>query len=107
MNSNTLKDVSILTAIPETALDKIFDRVEDSIIHNICELENDDEIIADISIGNLKLKLDNSSIKFQFEPSERFKNKCIKAYTNKDDALMESIEQKLIYRITNTYKDLI
>ena len=105
--NNIIKDVSILTTIPENSINKIFDRVEDAIIHGVCELENTNEYQADISIGNLVMNFEEDSISFKFIPSDRFKDKLIHAYEDKEDALIKSVESRLIYKIVNTYKDLL
>ena len=104
---NVIKDVSILTTIPETSLNKIFDRLEDAIIHGICELEDRNVYEADIGIGSLALTFKDDEINFNFNPSDRFKDKIIHAREDKEDALTKAVEQRLIYKIVNTYKDLL
>ena len=105
MMDNIIKDVSVLTTIPESSLTKIFDRVEDAIIHGI--LENNNIYQADIGIGSLEIQFKGDDTKFIFEPSNRFKDKLKHAYEDKEDALIKSAEQRLIYKIVNTYKDLL
>lgn len=106
MMDNIIKDVSVLTTIPESSLTKIFDRVEDAIIHGV--LENNNNIYqADIGIGSLEIQFKGDDTKFIFEPSTRFKDKLKHAYEDKEDALIKSAEQRLIYKIVNTYKDLL
>ena len=105
MMDNIIKDVSVLTTIPEISLTKIFDRVEDAIIHGI--LENNNIYQADIGIGSLEIQFKGDDTKFIFEPSNRFKDKLKHAYEDKEDALIKSAEQRLIYKIVNTYKDLL
>lgn len=104
---NVIEDVSVLTTIPETSLNKIFDRLEDAIIHGICELEDQNVYEADIGIGILILTFKDDEVNFKFNPSDRFKDKIEHALEDKEDALIKAVEQKLIYKIVNTYKDLL
>lgn len=107
MTGNIIKDVSVLTTIPESSLNKIFDRVEDAIIHGILESKDTDTYKANIGIGSLEIQFKGDDTKFIFEPSNRFKDKLKHAYEDKEDALIKSAEQRLIYKIVNTYKDLL
>ena len=104
---NIIKDVSVLTTIPESSLSKIFDRVEDAVIHGVLELDNDNIYEADIGIGSLKVYFNGTDTEFDFEPSNRFKDKLKHAHEDREDALIKSAEQRLIYKIVNTYKDLL
>jgi hypothetical protein len=53
------------------------------------------------------MNFEEDSISFKFIPSDRFKDKLIHAYEDKEDALIKSVESRLIYKIVNTYKDLL
>lgn len=101
-----LQDVEILTTIPKSALNKIQDRIGDAIIHAICECESSN-LSVDIGIGIFDIDLSDGKANFIFKPSDELTEKCNQALNNKEDALISSIEQRVIYKVLNTYKNLM
>ena len=106
---NILKDISILSTIPEKYLKRlsslavytINDAVNDAIINNnYCE-------DVDIGIGVITIWFKDNELKFKFKPSSELEKSLIDTIINKQNILENVLEESLVDKITNTYKDLL
>lgn len=102
------EDLSVISSIPVMNLKKINAQTIGIISHYLLEtLQNKDEICdVDIGIGILKMKVDGKSISYKFIPSPKLETSLIKTVITKEDSLEPMIEEALVRRITNHYKDL-
>lgn len=104
-----LKDVSVLTTLPEKSLRKLCDKGLECVCHNVLESlnEGNTETIINILIGEVTVTLDNDSLYYKFRPSPQLESMLVETIVSKKDPLVGSIEEGLTSRLLNTYKDLI
>jgi hypothetical protein len=104
-----ISDISLITTTPEQSLRKLCDKGVECICHDVLERLNDSNIetTIDISIGELKIIVDNDEIHYKFSPSEHFERMLVDSILSKNDPLVRRIEDGLVSRILNTYKDLV
>lgn len=105
-----IKDVSILTTIPEELLNKLIDKGMWCICHNIEEslLENNGEpVIADIGIGKLLIKNDEEQVKYKFIPDTKLEEYINKTILENKNPLKLTLEKTLGDKINNTYKTIV
>ena len=109
METNAIELVSKLTTIPEKNLIRlqdiyelvICDSVEDSL------MSGDDFAKIDLNFGTLDIKVEDNNLKFRFKPSAKFEEELIDTIVNKHNSLTHAIENSLVNKITQTYKDLM
>lgn len=106
-NYDIINNLSLLACIPKEDLYKVAD-IESYIIGDILskEFEESGEISCNIGIGNIVIIWDASNVKFRFEPGEEL-SKSILEGLNKDSELVKKLENSLLNKITQAYKDLI
>lgn len=104
-----ISDISLLTSVPYKTLQTLCDKGAESICHSVLESvkESNVETTIDISIGQLIVAVHNDEIHYKFKPSSKLENMLIDTLVNKTDPLVTNIEQSLVSRILNTYKDLV
>lgn len=104
-----INDLSSLTTIPESALNKLQSKVHliyyDKIIEDIKANKYPYEL--DISIGKLYIYNDEEVIKYKFIPNLEFETDLLNMINNKWNPLKEILEKTLVNKITHTYKDII
>lgn len=107
-NKDVLKDLSILTAIPYSSLQKVLLKINDIICHDIKEAyyQGEELLELDIGIGKLTLSLINDVISYAFVPSAQLEKKIIDSFNSSDDALITQLEQSVKNKIINSYKEL-
>lgn len=107
--NNVINDLSTLTDIAESDLNRVVKIIMDCICHSVLDNINDKEstTIVDIGIGTLSLLLSQDCIKYKFIPSTTFENKLKTTIKTKKGPITKEVEDILIKRITNTYKDLL
>lgn len=104
-----ISDVSLITTLPYKTLLKICDKGAECLCHNVLEgIQNDEnEIDIDISIGTIKILIEDEELHYRFVPSKRLEEMLITTVCDGNDPLVKHIEESLSARILNTYKDLI
>lgn len=104
-----ISDISLLTSVPYKTLKNLCDKSNECICHSI--LENTQafigETIIDIGVGQLIVVVNNDEIHYRFKPSSSLENMLVETLSTRKDPLVTQIEQKLVSRILNTYKDLM
>jgi len=105
---NLASDISTLTTIPVSAINRLFDKEEMCICHKVFENIQQNETItcADVGIGTLYIQHIDNEIKYKFIPSKSFEANLRDTIVENKDILTLEVEQTLKERITNTYKDL-
>ena len=103
-----LEDLSIISGVAITNLDKLNSLQEDIIGHAVLEsvLNKEPVVEIDIGIGLLYILLTDEEIKYKFIPSNRVQNSVQAAITKKKSSLTKRTDDTLSRRIMNTYKDL-
>ena len=101
------KDLSALTNISITSIDKILDRYQDVICYQLQEnlLNNPDEITLDIFIGKLILYINKNEVTYKFIPSSKFEKDIISTINNNECPLIGRLEKTLTEKITTAYKE--
>lgn len=106
--SNAIEDLSKITTIPRTTLQKLVEKAEACACHELLEqiLSDESEISVDILFGNLYISIEDDSVKFRFEPSSQFSDMIVSTVTTKESPLINMVEEALSTKINNVYKDL-
>ena len=107
---NVIKDVSTLSTIPEKDIVKFLKKF----VYVICDgveeskLKGDTVSAFDLGIGVLYIKHEpNSEIEYKFIPC-KYMDKGIKATVNENkNPFTEDLNNSLVKKFTNAYKDLI
>lgn len=103
------EDLSTLTTISSQTFDKLAEKVDYCICDNVEELilSGDELLKMDIGIGNIYISVKNGELKYHFEPSAKLNVDVLETIKNKKNILTKVVENTLIERLTNTYKDLL
>ena len=106
--NNMIEDISKITTIPRVTLQKLLEKSEMCICHDILEqiLRNETYICVDILFGELYLNIDNDQVKFKFIPSSQFEDMLVETINNKTSPLITAVEDGLSTKIMNVYKEL-
>lgn len=104
-----LDDLSTLTTIPYTSLEKLVDKSVYCICNDVVETILGDEkvITIKIGIGTLKMEITDSTVIYRFEPSKDLESNINKTIQDKKSPLVDVAEKTLVKKIVNTYKDFI
>lgn len=107
MRSSLKKDLSTLTTINESTLSKLTDKIEwcisDTVEKSI--YQRDTEANIDMGFGHLIINFDNNQIRYKFIPSEHLEKVVIDTVVNETNGLVVTLEDSLIQKMTNVYKD--
>lgn len=102
---NLIDDLHLFTQIPLNILKKLVDIATKNIAQIIVLSDNSYGQIhtIDIGIGNLNYQIIDEDLIFSFEPSSTM----VKYITNKELAVVDSVENRLKNKIISTYKELM
>ena len=107
MDVNIKEDLSTLTTINESVFTKLVNKIEwcisDGVEKAIKSGENQANI--DLDFGVLKIHFDNNEIKYKFVPSQKFEKILTNTIVNERNDLVLNIEESLVSKLTNTYKN--
>ena len=109
MDINVKQDLSVLTSIPETTLTSLNEKVI-MVIGNAVEealLKEHDQLSVDLGYGVLKLTINNSQVKYRFEPSKKLEEVVISTVLMEKNSFVSKIESNLVQRLTEVYKELL
>lgn len=102
-----LKDLSTITTIPYHTLQKLFEKflwiICDS-IEESCRSKQDYASI-DIGIGTIDIAFDDDTVQYRFIPSRNLDDSIKDTIVNKNNPLVNNVEEALVKRIVNAYKD--
>lgn len=103
------KDVSNLTTVPFSSVQKIFSRFQDCICYNLQQSINNKEEYAeiDIYIGKLILKKEDNHIYYKFIPSPSFEKDVLITYQRGECPLIRRLEDTISDKISSAYKELL
>lgn len=107
MKINLTEDLSTITTIQVTTLNKIIqkitwiiaDAVENAVINK------EDLVEIDIGIGTLKIKYDNQTVKYKFVPKQVLEETINKTIVTEQNPLKIALETSLADKMVNVYKD--
>ena len=103
-----IPDVSLLTTIPELSLKKLIDKCKFVICHDVQEacLNNEDEVIVDMGLGQLILKIEEEGVHYKFVPNASFEESVSKTILTGASPLTCLVEDTLVNKIEKAYKEL-
>ena len=103
-----ITDLSTITTIPVSTLEKLHDKQQLCILHKVSENEKKGEPITyvDIGYGTLYIKHENDELRYKFIPSKSFEKDLKEVILSGQSTLISKAEEALKDKITNTYKDL-
>lgn len=106
---SAIEDVSALTTIPVTGLNKLVEKTNWCICDCIEETQLSGEKLTeiDIGIGVLSVYADEAGIQYRFVPSKKLENAVRTTITTKKSPLVQQVEATLVQRILETYKSYI
>ena len=106
---NVVKDVSALSTIQERVILKLLDKFNYSICEAVEEavLQEEEVVELNIGLGTLILKLSEDGIRYKFIPSQKLETSVKNTFIYRQNLLEDVLEENLVNRITNTYKDLL
>lgn len=100
--------VSILSTIDKKHLLKLCEKVELCICDDVynSNLDGNYKCWYDIGIGSLGIDFSSGdSVKYKFIPSKEFEKEITSTLLNNENPLKNKIDQSLVKKITDTYKD--
>lgn len=103
-----MKDVATVTTIPLATLKTINIKNMECIGHYLLQsyLAGDCKCDVDIGIGHLQLNItDEDQICYTFLPSKKFEKILTDAIEKQNDPLLNAIENALVTRLNNAYKE--
>ena len=103
-----VKDLHVLTSIPEFVLNKLVSSMCDISCHAVLERNLNHEIITDIDLGLGLLSISNSGdeLTYHFSPSKHFEEQLVDTLTNNKSPLIDKAEKSLEKKVMDVYKDL-
>lgn len=106
--SNIVNDVSILTTISEKTIEKLLQKFVYAICEQIAEdiLEEKDYSELDIGLGKLYVKIIGEEIKYKFVPSNYLQSAISNVVTNKLNLMENTLNETLVKRFMDVYKNL-
>ena len=104
-----VEDLSTLSTIAVTNLNKLTSLSEDIISHAIYEarLKKEPIVEIDVGIGSLYILISDTEVKYKFIPSAKVQKTISYTIKNNKSKLIERTDETLGRRITNTYKDIL
>ena len=108
MKTNLKSDISLITTINERALDKLSDKVLWCISDAVekAMLNNDNVIELDLGFGILMISILDNNVKYKFVPSKELEKAVNDTIINEKNMLVDVLEESLVNKITNVYKDM-
>lgn len=108
---NIVKDLALLTTIPDKTLAKFFRKMSMCICEAVQEdaLDENNEpdvTVADIGIGKLYIKRIGSELKYKFEPSDYLSKALANTLADKENPLVNSLDASIGRKFTDLYKEL-
>ena len=105
---NILHDVSALTTVQKSSIDRLCVQAVKCICSDVCEaqLQHETELCLDIGVGNLIIRISDDDIRYRFEPSSYLDESILESVSTGKNPVIEEIEFSLLEKINTTYKDL-
>jgi hypothetical protein len=106
--TNVIQDVSTLTTIPLSSLQKLVGKGQDCICHSVYEsiLNNEEVTELDIGIGTLYIQCNSEEARYKFIPSLMLEKQVRETAQTRESPVILNVEEKLKDKIMYVYKDL-
>ena len=106
--ADIVQDISTLTTVQKSSIDRLNTQAVKCICYSVCEAlsKNEKDLCLDIGIGNLFINIDDSSVKYRFEPSTFMDNSVVDSVLSGKNPVIEDIESSLLSKVNTTYKNL-
>lgn len=103
-----IKETSILTTVAERNIKKVVEKQIFAINEAVVEatLENKNTVRLDIGLGELILKITDEEVIYRFEPSSQLEESLKNSILNQQNLLEDALDDALVARLTNIYKEL-
>ena len=108
MTTNLISDLSTISFYPKLALDKLVEKSDWIICHDVAESLSSGQHITeiDIGIGTLLISVSEEEVGYKFIPSSKLENGVkVTARTGKSP-LIKNTEDAISSRAIRTYKDI-
>lgn len=108
MKQKLLSDISSLTNIKYSIINKLKEISEECICDYVLEaiLKNDDLIEIDIGIGKISILVLEDGVEYSFRPSSSLEKSISKTILDDENILVDKVEKGLSNRLLSTYKEL-
>lgn len=103
---DVIKNVSVLTTIPESSIRKLIEKAEWTICDSIVNSDKNESLSFSVGIGDIKITANDDQIIYQFIPNKQFESMVRDAYIDNVNPLKINLEKLLVSKIVNTYKDI-
>ena len=104
-----VEKLSELTTIDPKALDKFFKKISWCICDDVYQasVDNQDRVFIDVGIGTIGVDFSlGDCVRYNFVPSKDLEKDIATTLTSGENPLTLRVEQSLVTKLTNTYKDL-
>ena len=107
--TDSIKDLSILTTIPKSVLDKLTTELQYVICHSIEEssLQSENITKIDIGIGTLLISVEDEGVRYKFIPSSSLEQTVKWTILNHKSPIIHQVEEALKDKVMNVYKELL
>lgn len=104
---NALKDLSTITTIPYQTLQKLFDKLSWVICDAVSNVKenNSDYYSIDVGIGELDIYVGQEEVSYRFIPSDTLSKSINETVNEGNNPLTKNIEEAVVKKIVNAYKD--
>ena len=105
---NMIDDVANITTIPVASLQKLNDKLVWCICNAVEESKLKEESVVNLNIGlgNLIISVINNQIQYKFIPSSFFEKNLVTTIVKGKNPLVNALEESLVSRIMDAYKEL-
>lgn len=102
------EDLSLLTSVPERTLNKVFGKAVYSVVNAVLESFLAGEEITEVTtdLGSLLIQYKDQQIKYKFVPSAKLEGELKAALTSKHSPLAEALEESVIKKFNELYREL-
>ena len=109
MTYDIIKDVSVLSGVPDKTIMKLVSKVVYCINDAVSEsaLVESKEIDLNIGIGTLSIGVFDDKVMYKFVPSQELEKSVKESILSGRNLLEDALDASLVDKLTNTYKDLI
>lgn len=109
MNFNLIDDVSTLTTIKKSQLNRLCKIVELLVADDMIEsIRAGEQVLSiDIGVGQLALLVDNTGVTYKFTPSKQLESKIHDVLLGKEEPLEKELEVLVCKKMITASKNLL
>ena len=102
------EDLSLLTSIPEKTLGKVLSKaiycISNAVVESLLADEELTEIVTEI--GSIWIQCKNNELKYKFVPNAKLNRELTEAVASKKSSLEDALEESVIKKFNDLYRDL-